>query len=139
MVYVGKSKYVLLGLVVGIMVFLIFGTVTALIPNSYFTRMILSKPLDYAFLTLTSILLGAYAGLHFYGKKISSKKEDVVLAGGTISGIFSFSCPICNTILVSLFGVTFVSAYFEPLRPALGVLGIGVLLAVVYMKLQSLK
>lgn len=133
-----NSRYIIIGLGVGVSAFLVLGSVTALIPNGIFTRMFAPKPLDYIFLSLTSILFGAYAGLHFYGKERSSKKEECALVGGTLSGAFSFSCPLCNTILLYLFGVAAVTTYFEPLRPALGVLGVGVLSAAVYMKIRTL-
>ena len=134
-----KNRYILIGLVVGVLAFLVFGTITALIPTGFFSRMFKPEPLDYIFLSLTSILLGAYVSLHLYGKEKSSKKEECALVGGTIAGVFSFSCPLCNVILVSLFGVAFVSTYLKPAGSVLGVIGVLVLSAAVYMKVRDIR
>lgn len=84
--------------------------------------------LDYVFLGATSIMLGAYIALQFYNKNAGGVKEDLAAVGGGAAGVLAFGCPICNTLLVSLLGAAAVLTYYEPLRPAVGVLGIALLI-----------
>ena len=124
-----KLKYILLGILTTISVFLIFGIPTALIKTPFFARMIKATALDYFFLISTSILIGIYAGLYFYNK---NKKGKICTYTGAFAGLFAVSCPICNTLLVALFSASAVMLYFEPLRPILGWLAIILLSLGVY-------
>lgn len=137
-----NMKYVLIGVVLSFVIFLILGIFTALVPSNLFIRMISVTTIDYIFLILTSIMLGSYFALHFYSKDIHKKinsKEDYVATGGAIPSIFAFSCPICNIILVLLFGATVVLTYFDPLRPVLGAIGIGILGLALYLKIKNIR
>lgn len=121
--------------------FLIFGSITSLVPNPFFTRMFPPTFLDFTFLTLTSLMLGTYVSLHFYHKeKVRSLgKCDYAAVGGTVSSFLAFSCPVCNLLLVSLFGATALLTYFQPLQPVLGFLGIIILGLAIFFKVRSIK
>ena len=114
-----KLKYLFLGLGVGLLFFFVSGIVTVLLPNSFFTRMTPISTLDYVFLASSSVLLGAYVGVHYY-KKNTTKKCDTVATTGGVGSFFAFACPVCNKLLVFLFGATALMTYFEPYRPILG-------------------
>lgn len=78
---------------------------------------------EIALLTLLSILLGVYVGIR---RPFCSAKT------ATASGIVGFigiACPVCNKILLLLFGGELLLTYFEPVR--IYVAGAGVLLAAV--------
>ena len=130
-------KYLSIGLLASIILFLLFGIPTDLVPNKYFIRMVPIKITDYIFLSLTSIMLGAYIALHYYSKK-TSKKCDYAAYGGAVAGVFAVGCPICNVLLISLFSATAILTYFEPYRPILGVLTIGILGAAIFYKSKPL-
>ena len=116
-----------------IVVFIIFGIVTVLIPNKFFARMTPIGWLDYLFLAITSLLLGIYLSLHRYQKKESKLCRTTAIGGG-ISGFLGFGCPVCNKILVLLFGFAGVLTYIEPYRPIFGIAGIGLLGYATYKK-----
>lgn len=131
-------KSALVGAAASILLFLIFGIPTDLVPNSYYTRMLPASPLDYVFLGATSVMLGGYIGLHFY-RKSGGARGDFAAIGGGVTGLFAFGCPVCNALLVSLVGTGALLTYYEPVRPVVGVLAIGMLGAALYLKLKDRK
>lgn len=138
-----KSKKliaVIIGAVVSIFFYLVFGTVTAITPNRFFARMTTVGWLEHTSLIVTSLLLGIYVGLVYYGK--STKKDKVCNASATAGGIFgflTFGCSICNKILVFLLGVTGIFTYFEPIRSYLGFVSIGLLGTAIFYKAKSIS
>ena len=111
------------GLAVAIASFVGFGTVAALWENPLFIRMTPAGDFEIALLTLLSILLGVYVGIR---RPFCSAKT------ATASGIVGFigiACPVCNKILLLLFGGELLLTYFEPVR--IYVAGAGVVLAAV--------
>jgi len=129
-------KSALIGASASILLFLLFGIPTDLVPNSYYARMIPASTRDYIFLGATSVMLGGYIGLQFY-RKSGGARGDLAALGGGVTGLLAFGCPICNAILVSLVGTTALLTYYDPVRPAVGVLGIGLLGAALYLKLKD--
>jgi hypothetical protein len=130
-----KIKYGVIAIVYSILLFLLFGIPTALIPTPWFSRMVGKTFLDYLFLIFSSILLGAYIGVHYY-KKNTMKKCNVVTTSGGVAGFLSFSCPVCNKILIILFGTTALMTYLEPYRPAIGFSSISILGLALYWRLK---
>jgi hypothetical protein len=111
------------GLAVAIASFVGFGTVAALWENPLFIRMTPAGDFEIALLTLLSILLGVYVGIR---RPFCSAKT------ATASGIVGFigiACPVCNKILLLLFGGELLLTYFEPVR--IYVAGAGVVLAAI--------
>ncbi len=113
----------------------LLGTPTALIPNPFihYIRMTPVTWLDYFFLLTTGILLSANV-IVFLEKK--TKKEGAIFGGGFL-GFLAFACPICNILLVSLLGATFILEFIEPLRPLFGIASIVILLATLYLQLRQ--
>ncbi len=132
----GIQKYILVGLGIGILFFSLSGIITSLLPNPLFTRMTPIKTLDYVFLTSSSILLGTYAGVHYY-KKNNANKCNTAATTGSIGSFLAFACPVCNKLLVILFGATALMTYFEPYQPLLGFLSNGLLIGALYWKLKK--
>ncbi len=123
------------GLTLSTFFIFLLGTPTALIPNPiiHYTRMTPVTWLDYFFLFTTGILLSANVIL-FLEKK--TKKEGAIFGGGFL-GFLAFACPICNVLLVSLLGATFILAFIEPLRPFFGAVSIVILLATLHFQLKQ--
>lgn len=131
-----KLKYILLGLGTGLLFFVVSGVVTTLLPNSLFIRMTPINTLDYVFLVSSSVLLGAYVGVHYY-KKNPVKKCDTVATTGGVGSFLAFACPVCNKLLVLLFGATALMTYFEPYRPILGFVSNGLLAGAVWWRIKQ--
>ena len=129
----------LIAIAIGALFYIIFGAVTAMIPNPFFARMTPVGWLERSSLLITSLLLGAYIGLLYYGK--ASRKDKVcnaTAASGGIFGFLTFGCSICNKILVLFLGITGVLTYFEPIRPLLGILSTGLLGFAVFAKARNM-
>lgn len=131
-----RIKYWIIGILSSIGIFIIFGVPTALIPNPWFIRMIGKNSFDYGFLILSSILLGAYIGVHYYKKNTAKKCAAVTYSGG-IGSFLAFGCPICNKLLVLLFGATALMVYLEPYRPILGFVSIALLGGALYWRIKK--
>jgi hypothetical protein len=130
-----KNKSLVIAGLTSVLLMFFFGIPTALLPSGLFIRMVPATALDYFFLAGTSVLLGGYFGLQFY-KKSGGAKEDLAALGGGLAGLFAFGCPICNALLASLMGTSALLTYYDPLRPFLGLLGIGLLGGAIYLKLR---
>lgn len=131
-----QKKFWLIGSASSIGLFILFGIPTALIPTPWFVRMISATFYDYIFLVLSSILLGAYIGVHLYKKKVAKTCDATIVTGG-IGSILAFGCPICNQLLVVLFGTTALLAYLEPYRPVLGALSVSLLVAALFWRIRN--
>lgn len=122
------------GAAVSIGSFLLFGIVTGLIPNPIYIRKVPRTSFDYTFLVLTSLFVGIY----IVQQSMTSRATDDRLAfGSTIVGFLSFACPICNVLLLALFSNSMIMAYFNPLRPVLGVLSVVLFGGLIYYRRQK--
>ncbi|MBI4052841.1 MAG: hypothetical protein HY394_02270 [Candidatus Diapherotrites archaeon] len=131
-----KIKFLLVGAGLSILLFIIMGTPTALVPNPFihYKRMVAAAWLDYFFLASTSIMLAALISLKLYfrsGRGLGAKE-----IGGGALGFLAFSCPICNALLVALLGGATIMAFVEPLRPLFGVVSIAILGWLIYGALK---
>lgn len=120
------TKRMLLFAGVSIGSFAALGTVSALWNNPLFVRMTPAGDLEIALLFLLSLGLGAYVTVRRpYG-------PDSTAGTGGVLGFLGIACPVCNKVLLLLFGGELLLTYFEPVRvyvAAAGVLLIGWALA----------
>ena len=115
-----------------------FSLIAALLPNNWFIRMTPANDLDYVFLVLTSLLLGAYVSLSLTEKK-RTKQNNAAAYGGGVGGFLGFGCALCNKLLLLIFGAVGVLTYVEPYRPLIGTIGVGLMSYAVYTKLRQEK
>ncbi len=103
--------------------FISLGTVAALWENPIFIRMTPVSGFEIAALAMLSLLLGVYVAIRrpFCSIKTAG-------AGGVI-GFLGVACPVCNKILLLLFGGDLLLTYYEPVR--IYVAAAGVLIAAV--------
>ena len=137
-----KLKSAIIGILVALIIFFVFGIATVLIKNPFFIRMTPVYWYDYVFLVLTALLSGAYTGLWHYNKnnqKNINSKCDYAATGGAVGGFFSFGCAICNKLLIWILGLSGVIAYFIPFQPILGVISVILLSYTVYLQWKMIK
>lgn len=119
--------------------YMVFGTVTAIISNRFFTRMTPFGLWERISLIVTSMLLGAYFDLAYYGKASGKNKVcNTTATAGGVFGFLTFGCSICNEILVFFLGVAGVFTYFEPIRPYLGIISILFLGFAIYKRAENI-
>ena len=127
-----RHKNVLYGVVSGIVVFLVFGIPTALIPTGLFKRMTQVTFFDYLFLILIPILFGIFIFLHLNRNR--TNKKTCAATGGFVSGWLAVICPICTSFLVYIFGASTLLTYFDPVRPVFGALSVAILSILIYFE-----
>lgn len=103
-------KRLLAGLGVAALVFIGFGTVTALWDNPFFIRM---EPVQ-GFEVPALVILAALTGLYVAVRRAACSTNGATGAG--VLGFLGVACPTCNKILLLLFGGEALLAYFEPVR-----------------------
>lgn len=105
------------------------GTVAALWENPLFMRMTPTSGFEIALLLLLSALAGLYVGLPQTecGKRTACT--------GSVIGFLGIACPVCNKILVLLFGGALLLEYYEPARLYLAMGGVALMAVAVWFKL----
>ena len=98
------------GVAVAAASFLVLGTVAVLWENPIFVRMTPAGNLEIILLGAMSVLLGVYVA-------IRRPACSVRTAGtGGVLGFIGVACPVCNKLLMLLFGGELLLTYFEPVR-----------------------
>ena len=113
------------GVAVAIASFAVLGTVSALWDNAFFVRMTPTGAWEVALLATLSILLGVYVVVR---RPFCSIKTAGV---GGVLGFLGVACPVCNKILLLLFGGELLLTYFEPVRVYVAAAGVFTVLAAV--------
>jgi hypothetical protein len=94
------------------------GTVSALWENPLFIRMTPAGDFEIAALAALSLLLGIYVAIR---RPFCSIKT---AGAGGVLGFLGIACPICNKILLLLFGGELLLTYYEPVRIYLAFAGV---------------
>ena len=105
------------GAAVAIAVFTLLGTVAALWPNPLFTRMTPAGHFEVLLLLAMSALAGTYVVIR------RPHCSTGVAGTGGVLGFIGIACPVCNKVLLLLFGGELLLAYFEPVRIYVALLG----------------
>lgn len=98
------------GALVAVGAFAVLGTIAALWENPFFIRMTPTGNFETGLLALQALLLGAYT-------VIPVRACATKLAGvGGIANFVGIACPICNKLLLIVFGANALLTYLEPMR-----------------------
>jgi len=98
------------GIALAIAGFVLLGTVAALWDNLFFVRMTPAGGWEIAMLGAMSAISGVY---------IAIRRPFCSVKGAGAGGILAFlgvACPVCNKILLLIFGGELLMAYYEPVR-----------------------
>ena len=107
-----------MGLMAGSLSFVGLGTVSALWKNPFFIRMTPVGGWEITLLTLLSVLIGIYIAMR---SPVCATKSATT---GGVLGFLGIACPVCNKILLLLFGGELLMTYYEPVRIYVAVLGV---------------
>lgn len=120
--------------VVALVFALLIAVPTRLVPNAWFQRMTPTRPQDYLFLVVASLLAGLVAAMrHVAGRE----QQGAVVAGG-LGTFLAVGCPVCNKVVVALVGMAGATQIFAPLQPAIAAGSIALLLWAVYRTSQAM-
>lgn len=98
--------------------FVLLGTVSALWANPFFVRMTPTSGFEIGLLALQAVLLGIYVAI-----PVPACAFKLASAGGILN-FLGVACPICNKLLMALFGANLLLTYLEPIRIYLAALGV---------------
>ena len=125
---------------------LAIGIPTVLIPNHFFTRMTPTSLQDYVIWGISIALIGPVMALAFLyptattaRHTASSKTGSGRALAGFFLSFFSVGCPICNKLVVFLLGIGGAMAFFNPLRPFLGIASIALLAVTLFLRVRVLR
>ena len=116
------ERRITIGVAVAVGAFLALGTVAALWDNPVFIRMTPAGGWEISMLAVMSVLSGVYVAIR---RPFCSVKG---ASAGGILGFLGVACPVCNKILLLIFGGELLMTRYEPVRlyvAALGALLIG--------------
>ncbi len=116
------------GVTVATAMFAGLGTVAALWENPLFMRMTPTGDFEITVLLLQSALAGLYVCL-------PSQCGGRTAGAGGVIGFLGIACPVCNKILMLLFGSTLLLEYYEPVRLYLALGGAALLAVAIGLKL----
>jgi hypothetical protein len=104
------SKRIAAGIAVALLGFFLLGTVAALWDNPFFVRMTPAGGWEIAMLAAMSALGGIYVAIR---RPFCSAKA---AGAGGILGFLGVACPVCNKVLLLLFGGELLMTWYEPVR-----------------------
>lgn len=107
-----------MGIAVAVAMFVVLGTVAALWDNPFFIRMTQVGGWEVFLLALLSLLSGLYVVIR---RPFCSNKT--VGVGGVL-GFLGVACPVCNKILLVVFGSELLLTYYEPVRIHIAIIGV---------------
>jgi hypothetical protein len=120
-----KLSTLLIGFSAAMLSFGILGTIAALWPNPLFIRMTPAGGWEIGLLGAQSALLGIYFA-------IRRPACSVRTAGlGGVLNFLGIACPVCNKVLLLLFGWDALMTYLEPVRLYVAAIGVAVTLLAV--------
>ena len=98
------------GVLIAVGSFIFLGTVAALWQNPFFIRMTPTSGFEIGLLALQAILLGVYISI-----PVPACAVKLASVGGIVNYV-GIACPICNKLLLALFGASTLLTYLEPVR-----------------------
>lgn len=111
--------------------FVALGTVAALWENPFFIRMTPTGGFEVGLLALQALLLGALTAI-----PVPACATRLAGAGG-VANFVGIACPICNKLLLLLFGANALLTYLEPARVYLAAVGVLITGAAVLLRWRS--
>ena len=118
-----RSVRILKGAAMAAASFAALGTVAALWDNPFFIRMVPAGAMEILLLAALSALLGTFVTVRRRQCSVGT------IGSGGVLGFLGVACPVCNQLLMLLFGAELLLTYYEPVRiyvAAAGVLIAGV-------------
>lgn len=119
-----------------VIVALLVGVPTDVIPNPVFGRPVPVTWWSYPVLVVTAVLGGLLAATYVRTEEEFDRPARTGGIGGLLS-FFAVGCPVCNKVVVLALGTVGARRWFEPLQPLLAVASIVLLVVALRSRLRS--
>lgn len=129
----GEFKAVVKAAAIAAATFVGLGTVAALWQNPLFIRMTPAGAAEIALLAVQSVLLGVYFSMP---RRACAGRQAGV---GSVLAFLGIACPVCNKMLLFVFGSELLLVYFEPVRIHVVAAGIMVTAAAVWIRWRRVR
>lgn len=120
--------------VASLVVALLVGLPTDVIPNPVFGRSIAVTWWSYPVLVVTAVLGGMLVATYMREPSVGADEtlvdDERPARKGGVAGLLSFfavGCPVCNKLVIVALGTVGARRWFEPIQPLLAVLSIGLM------------
>lgn len=113
-----------------VLMFAAVGTISALWPNPLFVRMTPAGDFEIILLLAMSAFFGGYMAVR---RPACSTR---MAYGGGILGFIGVACPVCNKILLLVFGGELLMVYFEPIRIYVALAGVLMMAAALWFEVR---
>ena len=127
------------GLAVAVLFFVVVGLVTGAIDTPALERQTPLLAIDYPIWVVNAVLLGALSGLSVYARSRRVTQTGTAIFSGGFLAAFAVSCPLCNGLLVGLFGTAGVLNVIEPARPFINVATMVILTALLIRRWRTFR
>lgn len=142
------AREVTVAVVAGLLVAVLIGVATVLIPNPFFTREIAPPWWNHPVWLLTSALSGMLVATYVdSGRGRAAGGSDPVAGGqsapgrfGALGGLlawFAVGCPVCNKLALLALGYSGAITWFAPVQPYLAALAALLLAGALVMRLRG--
>lgn len=132
---VGRPGFCIRAAVYGMASALVIAIPTRLVPNRWFRRMTPTRPQDYVFLVVSSVLIGLLIAL----RSAAPRRVEAHAFGAGMGTLFAVGCPVCNKLVVALLGTGGALSVFAPLQPLLALAAIAVLVFAIRGQINSIS
>jgi len=144
---VADARYLAWSAVAGVAGLVVFGLVSAIIPNPVFGREIPPEPFAIAVWLASGLLMGLLAGTYLAppptpllalperGEASARRTSTLGYAGG-LAAFLAIGCPVCNKIALVLLGASGALSIWAPLQPLVGLASLGLLAAALAWRLR---
>ncbi|MDO8363276.1 MAG: hypothetical protein Q7V88_10305 [Actinomycetota bacterium] len=124
--------------IASVVVALVVGLPTDVIPNPVFGRSIGVTWWSYPVLAVTAVLGGLLAATYVRDPEMAL--DDRPARTGGIGGLLSFfavGCPVCNKLVIVALGTVGARRWFEPVQPYLAALSVVLMVAALRARLRN--
>ncbi len=127
------------GLAVAVLFFVVVGLVTGALDTPVLERQTPLLAIDYPIWVVNAVLLGVLSGLSVYARSRRVTQTGTAIFSGGFLAAFAVSCPLCNGLLVGLFGTAGVLNVIEPARPFINVATMLILTALLIRRWRTFR
>lgn len=131
-------RFILAAILGSVVVALVLGIPTDLVPNPWFVRMIPPGFSNYFFWISTSLLTGALFATYVM-PRVTDRGPGGAGIGSGFLGLLAAGCPICNKLVLLLLGASGALNYFAPIQPLLGAAGLLVAGIALFFRLRDAR